>query len=90
MLVGDAWAIAKSYRPDLKLYLSDGSHPSQMGTYLTVAIFVKTITGNLPKQMPGPMSITDEFEESVVLMFMQAQDAAFFKKVAKEIVDANK
>lgn len=90
VMVGDAWALAMHYRPDIHLYSSDGSHSSETGTYLTASVFVKTICGSLPEKVGGPLMILDERGESVVLMYMDPLDASFCKEVAEEIVTSGK
>lgn len=37
--VGQGWSTLAAARPDLSLYLEDGSHPSPTGTYLAACIF---------------------------------------------------
>ena len=37
--VGAAWHRAMAERPDLALYLDDGSHPTALGAYLTACVF---------------------------------------------------
>lgn len=51
VLVGEAWKLAKKKQPSIKLYAEDGSHPTLLGTFLTAAVFVKTITGSLPSKI---------------------------------------
>ena len=51
VLVGEAWKLAKKKQPSIKLYAEDGSHPTLLGTFLTAAVFVKTITGQLPSKI---------------------------------------
>lgn len=40
---GPAWKIARRERPDIDLYVKDGSHPSYAGSYLAAAVSYLTI-----------------------------------------------
>jgi len=46
--VGDYWALASRQTPPVALYDSDGSHPTQAGTYLAALIFYRYLTGKQP------------------------------------------
>lgn len=85
VMVGDAWALAKAYRPTIKLFSSDGSHQGDLGAYLTASVFVQTISGSLPEQMPLNCKTIDYNGESVRLMHVDLLDGVFFKKIAEEI-----
>lgn len=50
VLVGEAWKLAKKKQPAIKLYAKDGSHPNYSGSLLSACVFVKTITGKVPKK----------------------------------------
>ena len=41
--VGVAWEIVRRERPDIELYVKDGSHPSYAGSYLAAAVGYLTI-----------------------------------------------
>lgn len=41
--VGVAWEIVRSERPDIVLYVKDGSHPSDAGSYLAAAVGYLTL-----------------------------------------------
>lgn len=43
--VGLAWARVRVERPDVALFISDGSHPSAAGSYLAACVFYSQITG---------------------------------------------
>jgi hypothetical protein len=57
--VGVAWSVALQLDPKLELWQSDGSHPSEAGSYLAACVFYATVfrespvgltyTANLPK-----------------------------------------
>ncbi len=81
---GEAWAHARSLRPDLKLYDPDGTHPSDLGTYLTACVFVATITGGLPDTIPGVPAVRDSRGEEIILMRIDPMDVEFFRRVTLE------
>ena len=81
---GEAWAHARSLRPDLKLYDPDGTHPSDLGTYLTACVFVATITGGLPETIPGVPAVSDSRGEEIILMRIDPMDVEFFRRVTLE------
>ena len=41
--LGPAWQAALRQRPDLRLYVEDGSHPSKAGSYLAACVFYATL-----------------------------------------------
>ncbi len=43
--VGVAWSRVRAERPDLELYVRDGSHPSYAGSYLAAAVICAALTG---------------------------------------------
>jgi hypothetical protein len=83
--VGKAWALAKQLRPDIELYILDGSHPTYIGTFLTACVFVSTILGELPAKLMSEYSINDQYGESVQLMYIDPDDAFFCRLVAEQI-----
>ncbi len=50
VLVGEAWKKAKKRQRTLNLFDPDGSHPNAIGSFLSACVFVKTITGEVPKK----------------------------------------
>lgn len=85
---GEAWALARSLKPEIKLYDPDGTHPSDRGTYLTACVFVATITGRLPESIPGVPTVRDSQGEEIILMRIDPMDVDFFRRVALEIVES--
>lgn len=83
---GEAWARARALRPEIKLYDSDGTHPSELGTYLTACVFIATITGMLPETIPGVPTDRDSQGEEVILMRIDQLDVDFLRRVALETV----
>ena len=51
VLVGSVWAKVLKTHPELDLYIEDGSHPTLLGTFLSAAVFVKAITGEIPRKI---------------------------------------
>lgn len=85
---GEAWALARSLRPEIKLYDPDGTHPSDLGTYLTACVFVATITGGLPEALPGVPAVRDSRGEEIILMRIDQMDVDFLRRVVLETVDS--
>lgn len=81
---GEAWARARALRPEIKLYDPDGTHPSDLGTYLTACVFIATITGGLPESIPGVPAVRDSRGEEIILMRIDPMDVEFFRRVALE------
>ncbi|MDP5121693.1 MAG: hypothetical protein NWQ46_08875, partial [Spirosomaceae bacterium] len=84
--VGKAWELARKLRPDLQLFVPDGSHPSDIGSFLIASVFTKAFTGELPKTLPSPFTTTDIYGESIWLMAPDELDMIFCLKVAEAIV----
>ncbi|MFC2090824.1 hypothetical protein ACFLT1_08610 [Bacteroidota bacterium] len=87
--VGEAWQLAMDIRHNIDLYISDGSHPTDLGSLLTATMFVKAITGELPDQIPVTFRVKDEFGEDVDIFYADPLDYEFCKRIAKEIIKAN-
>lgn len=81
---GEAWALARALRPEIKLYDPDGTHPSDLGTYLTACVFVATITGELPGTISGVPAVRDSRGEEIILMRIDQMDVEFFRRVTME------
>jgi len=81
---GEAWARARALRPEIKLYDPDGTHPSDLGTFLTACVFVATITGELPETISGVPAVRDSRGEEIILMRIDPMDVDFFRRVALE------
>ena len=92
--VGEAWAAVSTRRPDLELFVADGSHPNPAGSYLAACVMYATLTGRSPVGAPrevwgqpwngaGPM----ESDTPALLVSLTAADAAFLQEVAWEVVN---
>ena len=85
--VGPAWELAMDLRPSVDLFTSDGSHPNELGTLLTAAVFVRTITGELPGILPTLYRIEDAQGETVRLMNHNPEDVEFCRRIANRILE---
>lgn len=83
--VGKAWELAKKLRPGINLFQPDGSHPTQLGTFLTSCVFVATILNEIPNNSIQTYYFTDKDGESIELMRLSSLDVIFCKKIAEEI-----
>ncbi|WP_455169036.1 hypothetical protein [Aegicerativicinus sediminis] len=85
--VGDTWEKAKQIRPTIKLYENDGSHPSELGAFLTSCKFVKELTGELPEELPSFYDWTDQNGEWITLIELDRLDVIFCSKIINEITN---
>jgi hypothetical protein len=84
--VGEAWEKARILRPDLQLFDADGSHPSNIGTFLIATIFTQKISGELPKKFSTQYYYPAFDKEQIRLMQLDELDMIFCKKVVEETV----
>jgi len=85
--VGKAWEMARAYRPTAALFDLDGTHPADLGTFLSAAVIVGAITGQVPKTITTTPTIRDGQGESIELMRLDWLDMIFALKVANEAVE---
>lgn len=85
--VGKAWELARKYRPSAPLFYQDGTHPGDLGTFLSAAVFVGTITGEVPEKVYQVPTITDASGEQIQLMRLDWLDMIFALKVAQETME---
>lgn len=85
VMVGEAWKLAKTLRPDIQLFLPDGSHPTDLGAFLTACVFVDTFSRELPKNLPDRFFITDSDGKEVMIFRKNALDITFCLKVVKSL-----
>lgn len=92
--VGEAWAEVRRLRPDLSLYVSDGSHPNAAGSYLAACVIYAAVTGRSPVGAPreltgSPWSVAGPVESSspTILVSLPEADAAFLQEVAWSVVN---
>ncbi|MFC1495187.1 hypothetical protein ACFL6W_07900 [Thermodesulfobacteriota bacterium] len=85
--VGIAWKLARKLRPDIQLYIQDGSHPSKLGAYLSACLFFAILTGESPEGLTNAPMTTDKSREAIMLMRINQQDAAFCQRVATQAIN---
>lgn len=85
VMVGEAWKLAKKLRPDIGLFTTDGSHPSDLGAFLTACAFVKTFSRELPKNLPDRFFITDSEGKEVMIFREDSMNIAFCLKVIQDL-----
>jgi hypothetical protein len=56
--VGIAWAMVREMDPSIELYVDDGSHPSQAGSYLAACTLVAAILDRNPEGLSGRVTGT--------------------------------
>lgn len=71
--VGVAWQNALNERPDMPLYVEDGSHPTKHGSYLAAAVFYAAFFGESPEGLEYTAGLS-------------AEDAQFLQRIASETV----
>jgi hypothetical protein len=49
--VGRAWSVVMKEHPELSLWLDDGSHPTEAGTYLAACVFYAVIFHESPEEL---------------------------------------
>jgi hypothetical protein len=93
--VGAAWAVVIDQRPDLELFVADGSHPTPAGSYLAACVIYATLTGESPVGAPrevwgdpwtggGPI----ESATPTLLVSLSPGDAAFLQETAWTVASA--
>lgn len=79
--VGLIWKKALESKPELKLFMGDGSHPSPIGTYLIALCFYKAITGLPTADIPGTLTTVDKEGEKLYLSIVPSKDADFLQNL---------
>ncbi len=57
--VGDAWVAAWRQDPDLRLYGSDGFHPTVLGSYLAALVIYGGLANATPSGLPARLPLRD-------------------------------
>jgi hypothetical protein len=57
---GEAWALARRQKPPLDLWQADGSHPNELGAYLTACVFYGAIFHENPSGLPPTAPVSNE------------------------------
>ncbi len=85
---GIAWQRALKQKPGISLYDEDGSHPSQLGTYLSACVFFTALTSKSPKGLPSEIKMRNASGETVILLQVSKQNAIFCQQVAEQTIKA--
>lgn len=85
VMVGEAWKLAKTLRPDIQLFLPDGSHPTDLGAFLTACAFVNTFSRELPENLPDRFFINDSDGKEVMIFRENSLDITFCLKVIQSL-----
>jgi hypothetical protein len=94
--VGEAWAEVRRLRPDLDLYVRDGSHPNAAGSYLAACVIYATVTGRSPLGAPreingAPWNVAGAVEspQPTILVSLSAADAEFLQRIAWQVAGSS-
>jgi hypothetical protein len=85
--IGSAWNLAKNLRPSIGLFISDGRHPSTIGTFLTACVITKILTGEIPDNLPSYFATKKFKRESGELVYLPKSDIIFCRKIANLTVN---
>ncbi len=78
--VGPVWSEVRKNRPDLKLFVPDQSHPSNIGTYLIGCVFTAYFTGKPAHGIPPRLTTTDKDGEKLYIAILDQKDAQFLHR----------
>lgn len=84
--VGIAWQHALQQKPDISLYSEDGSHPSQLGTYLAACVFFAALTGESPKGLANEIQTRNASGKTATLLRINQQNARLCQQVAEQTI----
>ncbi len=90
IMVGEAWKLARELRPDIPLFMLDGTHQSDLGAFLTALMFVGNFSGEIPEKCPAGYEIVDTNGEQVILFWENDLDVVFCQKIASEVIKSTK
>ncbi len=88
VMVGEAWKLARALRPDMQLFILDGSHQTDLGAFLTACVFTGTFSGELPENIPARYFIKDINGEQVILFWEDPLDVIFCQKIASKVIES--
>jgi uncharacterized protein DUF4886 len=83
--VGPAFERALADRPKISLFDSDGSHPSEAGSYLAACVFVEVLAGKPPKGAPARIPAKGQ-----AVVDVDAHDAESLQRAAHDVVSPAK
>jgi len=81
VLAGEAWKLARQQNPNIKLYIADGSHPSDLGAFLTACVFVNELSGELPNSLPNVYKIKNDSAEVIENRLYKTIDIEFCSNI---------
>ena len=84
--VGDSWKLALQIKPNVDLFNADGSHPSNLGTFLIALNFIKKITGTLPSKYATVYNYFDKDGETFRIMQLTDSDIQFCVGIVNEVI----
>jgi hypothetical protein len=84
--VGDCWQTLLGRSPSSTLYQADGSHPSNLGTFLIALSFVKSITGKLPATLPTVYNYYDRDGETFRIMQVSKEEISMCMEIVNGLV----
>jgi len=73
--VGEAWTLIWDRDSSIRLYSSDGFHPSKAGSYLAALVMYQQLANRDPRELPANAANTDLTENVVRLLQKAAFDA---------------
>ncbi len=84
--VGDSWKLALQIKPTIDLFNADGSHPSNLGTFLIALNFIKKITGTLPNKYATVYNYFDKDGETFRIMQLTDAEIQFCVGIVNEVI----
>jgi hypothetical protein len=84
--VGDSWKLALQIKPTIDLFNADGSHPSNLGTFLIALNFIKMITGTLPNKYATVYNYFDKDGETFRIMQLTDADIQFCVGIVNDVI----
>jgi len=84
--IGPAWTLAQQLKPSIGLLSSDGRHPTILGTFLTACVITKTLTGEIPENLPTYFATIKLKEESGEWVYLSISDIIFCQEITNQIV----
>ena len=84
--VGDSWQEYLKRSPNARLYIADGSHPTNLGTFIAALCFVKAILGKLPQNLPSVFNYFDKDGETFRIMQISKEEMVLSMKVVNDLI----
>lgn len=84
--VSEAWRRWHKKYPETTLYVSDGSHPNKLGTYLAACVFYAVICEDSPIGLPSRLVMKKDGKKLLVLQ-VPSKHAENCQKIAADVVE---